>query len=164
MKTLSLSLKDIYPIMEQAFSENECVHLTVRGNSMSPFLRDGRDTATFSALQGRKICKGDIVFYQRAGGQFVMHRVYSVETDGTMTMLGDAQWTLEKGIRPDQLRAYVTKVTRKGQEISCEKGFYRRLMTLWQLRIRFPRLARLWLKILHLPFGVKRRIDCLLKK
>lgn len=151
MKQLSLPLKDMYPLIAEALDHGAEVYITVRGNSMSPFVYDGRDQAIFAPLGERRIRRGDIVFYQRIGGQFVMHRVYSVDASGVMTMLGDAQWTLEPGIRPEQLRAFVPRVVRKGREVSCEKGFLHRLMTLYLLRIRYPRLTRLGLRILRLP-------------
>ena len=158
MKQLSLPLKDIYPLIAETLGGGGEVYITVRGSSMSPFLHDGRDQAVFASVADRRIRRGDIVFYQRRGGQFVMHRVYSVDAEGTLTMLGDAQWTLEPGIRPDQLRAFVPRVVRKGREVSCERGFLHRLMTLYLLRIRFPRLARLGMRLLRLPFALRRRI------
>jgi len=158
VKSLSLSLKDLYPLIRQTLENGQEVYITIRGNSMSPFLFDGRDQAVFAPLPARAIRKGDIIFYQRKNGQFVMHRVYKVEKNGQMTLLGDAQWTLEKGIEPHQLRAFVPRAIRKGKEISCEKGFYHRLMTLWQFRIRFPRIAKLCLKCLHLAGKIRRLI------
>lgn len=158
LKQLSLPLKDIYPIIAETIQNGGETYLTVRGNSMSPFLADGRDQAVFASHENRMPRRGDIVFYQRDSGQFVMHRVYKAEKDGTYTMLGDVQWTLEKGIRPDQVRAFVVRVVRKGKEISCEKGGWHFLMKLYLLRIRFPRLARLGLKVLSALLKVKRKI------
>ncbi len=142
VKTMSVPLRELYPVMREVLSDGGTFSITVRGNSMLPFLRDLRDQAVFAPLAGRKIKRGDIVFYQRASGQFVMHRVYRVDKSGVLTMLGDAQWTLETGIAPEQLRAYVIKVVRKGKEIGCENGAWRALMTLYMLRIRAPRLTR----------------------
>lgn len=158
MKQLSLPLKDLYPIIEESINTGSEVYITVRGNSMSPFLYDGRDQAVFAPLNGRTIRRGDIVFYQRDNGQFVMHRVYRVDESGVMTIVGDAQWTLEPGVRPDQLRAFVPRVVRKGREVSCEKGFLHRLMKAYLLRIRFPRLARLGLRVLRIPFVIRRKL------
>ena len=156
-KMLSLPLKELFPLIEESLRAGQEVYMTVRGNSMSPFLQDGRDQVVFAPLGERKIRRGDIVFYQRDNGQFVMHRVYRVAQDGVLSIVGDAQWTLERGIRPAQLRAFVPRVIRKGKEISCEKGLWHGLMSLYLLRIRFPRLARLGLKILHGMFAIKRR-------
>lgn len=142
-KTMSVPLSELYPVMREVLGEGGTFSITVRGNSMSPFLRDLRDQAVFAPLTGRRIRRGDIVFYQRASGQFVMHRVYSIDADGVMTIVGDAQWTLEPGIAQTQLRAYVTSVVRKSRTISCEKGWWRYLMTVYMLlRIRAPRLTR----------------------
>lgn len=164
MKQLSLPLKDMYPLLAESLESGCEVYITVRGNSMSPFLYDGRDQAVFAPLGSRRIRRGDIVFYQRIGGQFVMHRVYSIDAAGAMTMLGDAQWTLEPGIRPDQLRAFVPRVVRKNREVSCERGFWHTLMKLWMYRIRCPRLAKLCLRLVRIPFAVKRRILRLFRK
>lgn len=164
MKQLSLPLRDMYPLIAESLAEGSEVYITVRGNSMSPFLRDGRDQAVFAALEGRCIRRGDIVFYQRNGGQFVMHRVYEVAPDGVMTLLGDAQWTLEPGIRPGQLRAFVPRVVRKGREVSCVGGFWHTLMKLWMYRIRCPRLARLVFHVVRIPYAVKRRVSRLFGK
>lgn len=158
MRELSLPLKDMYPLIAQTLEDGGEVYITVRGNSMSPFLQDGRDQAVFAPLAGRAIRRGDVVFYQRRSGQFVMHRVYAVDDAGVMTMLGDAQWTLEPGIRPDQLRAFVPRVVRKGREISCEKGVWHRVMTAYLWRIRYPRLVRFAMRVLRLPFAIRRRL------
>lgn len=158
MKQLSLPLKDIYPLIAETLEAGGEVYITVRGNSMSPLLQDGRDQAVFAPLNNRQIRRGDIVFYQRDNGQFVMHRVYQVDAGGVMTMLGDAQWTLEPDIRPDQLRAFVPRVVRKGKEISCESGFLHGLMKMYLWRIRFPRMARAGLFVLRALLGARRRL------
>ena len=155
-KTVALS--ELYPIIDEILQNGGQFQITVTGNSMSPFLYEYRDMAVLAPLPARKIRKGDIVFYQRQNGQYVMHRVYAVDERGVMTLLGDAQWTLEPGIRPEQLRAFVPRVVRKGREISCERGLWHRLMTAYQLRIRHPGAARLAMRLLRLPLAVRRRL------
>lgn len=147
VKSKTVPLAELYPIMREVLDGGNTFCITVSGNSMYPFLKHLRDQAAFAPLGARSIRRGDIVFYQRASGQFVMHRVYSVNADGVMTIVGDAQWTLEPGIRPDQLRAYVVKVIRKGKEINCEKGLWRALMSAWLVRIKIPRLSRFIIRI-----------------
>ena len=90
--------------------------LVVSGRSMTPFLIDGRDTVYLSRLE-RPARRGDILLYQRSGGQYVLHRVWKVEKDGTFTMVGDAQTELEPGIREEQIIAVVTLVLRKGKPV-----------------------------------------------
>ena len=91
--------------------------LIVTGGSMNPFLIQGRDTVYLSRLE-RPARRGDMLLYQRAGGQYVLHRVWKAEKDGTFTMVGDAQTELEPGIREDQIIAIVTSVVRKGKPMA----------------------------------------------
>lgn len=137
--SISLSMSDFYPLISEAISRGQSVRLKVRGNSMYPFLKDGRDTVVFSPFGGRKIRRGDIILFERSGGQLVMHRVYAVGRDGALTMVGDNQIDLETEVLPGQLVAYVAEIERKGKNINCEKGTVRRLMTLYmRLRVRHP--------------------------
>ena len=53
--------------------QGHSVSVPVAGSSMSPFLAGGRDTVFFSRPD-TPLRRGDIVFYERASGQFVMHR------------------------------------------------------------------------------------------
>lgn len=154
----TVPLAELYPIIAEVLDGGGQFTITITGNSMSPFVYEYRDQAVFAAVEGRRIRRGDIVFYQRDSGQFVMHRVYDVGPDGVMSIAGDAQWTLETGVRPDQLRAFVVRVVRKGKEVSCEKGMWHRLMTLYLVRFRHPRMVRLGLRALHALRAVIRRI------
>ena len=70
--------------------QGHSVSVPVSGSSMSPFLAGGRDTVFFSRPD-TPLRRGDIVFYERASGQFVMHRVRRVHRDGSLDILGDAQ-------------------------------------------------------------------------
>lgn len=140
-KTLSMPLEQLYPLIEELLSGGQEVFFTVRGNSMAPFLRDGRDQAVFAPPDGSAVRRGDILLYARGSGQLVMHRVYAVEPTGVMTMLGDGQWTPEPGITPDHIRARVPRVIRRGRSITCRRSPLDRLMILWMLRIRYPRAA-----------------------
>ena len=91
--------------------------LVISGSSMTPFLADGRDTVYLSRLE-RPVRRGDMLLYQRIGGQYVLHRVWKAEKDGTFTMVGDAQTELEHGIREAQIIAIVTSVVRKGKSMA----------------------------------------------
>ena len=94
----------------------EALPLIVSGSSMTPFLVPGRDTVYLSRLE-RPVQRGDILLYQRDSGQYVLHRVWKVEKDGSFTMVGDAQTELEPGIREEQIIAIVTLVIRKEKNI-----------------------------------------------
>lgn len=93
--------------------EGLTIPLVVTGNSMSPFLVHERDTVSLSPVT-RKLRRGDILFYQRTNGAYILHRVWRVSADG-FTMVGDGQRELEPGIRQEQVLAVVTSCVRKGK-------------------------------------------------
>lgn len=115
--------------------------LTVTGHSMVPFLVERRDTVYLSRIRG-SLRRGDMALYRRAGGAYVLHRVYRAR-DGCYTMLGDAQTLPEPGIRQEQLVAVVTAVERKGKQL--RKGCF------WWFFFE-----KVWIRMLPLrPLGVR---------
>ena len=113
--------------------------LVVSGSSMTPFLVSGRDTAFLSRLE-RPVRRGDILLYRRDNGQYVLHRVWRVEEDGTYTIVGDAQTELERGIRAGQVIALVTAVERKGKRMGPGSFWWEFFEKVW---IRMVPLRRL---------------------
>ena len=91
------------------------VSLIVAGSSMAPFLVHHRDTIYFCKPDS-SLKKGDMVFYQRTDGQYVMHRIYKIKGK-EFYMVGDAQTEIEGPLNEKQIFARVTKVRRKGKLI-----------------------------------------------
>lgn len=108
--------REYVSVLRELVEEGREVNMVVWGSSMTPFLGHGRDTIFFSAPE-RELRRGDMVFYQRDTGQFVMHRIWKVKEDGYY-IVGDAQTEIEGPIRQDQIFARITKVNRKGKMIS----------------------------------------------
>lgn len=96
-------------LLEQAAS----VPLVISGNSMSPFLVHGRDTVYLSKIT-QPLKKGDMIFYRRDSGQYILHRIIRAEGE-IYDLVGDAQQLIERGVRRDQVIAIVTAVRRKGK-------------------------------------------------
>ena len=95
--------------------EGKEASIIVTGSSMNPFLIHQRDTVFFRRPD-RPLRRGDIVFYQRDNGQYVLHRIVRVRGD-MFDIIGDAQTEIERGVRREQIFALVTKVKRKGKMI-----------------------------------------------
>ncbi len=102
------------PVLRQLMDEGRQVPLTITGNSMSPFLIHERDKIIISAVD-RPLKKGDMAFYQRWNGQYIMHRVYRVAPDGSCYFVGDAQTNVEGPIAPEQIFGLIVAVERKGK-------------------------------------------------
>ena len=112
---------------------NEVV-ITVAGWSMTPFLRHQRERVLLKKISS-SLKVDDIVFYQRKSGQFVLHRIYKVKSDGYY-MMGDRQLTLEGPIDVGAIFAIVTEVERNGRWIPVESFGWKLFSYLW--RILYP--------------------------
>ena len=102
-------------MLRSLVEEEREVSLLISGSSMAPFLIHHRDTILFGKPD-RPLRRGDMVFYQRSTGQFVMHRIYKVKIDGYY-IVGDAQTEIEGPVNQSQIFAIVKKVRRKGKWI-----------------------------------------------
>lgn len=84
------------------------VRIRVAGRSMEPFLNDGKDFITISALPTRyRFKKRDVLLFVY-GGQYVVHRLHRMHGK-TLYMKGDHQnrWEI---IHPDDVRGWVSCV------------------------------------------------------
>ena len=136
-------------VLRELVDDNKSVSLNVSGMSMFPFLEHERDTVYFEAPK-RNLRKGDIVFYQRRNGQYVMHRIYKVKGN-QYYIVGDAQRVVEGPVLRDQIFAIVTQAKRNG-----------RMLTPSSLTWKF--FERVWLNllpyrgVLMLPYRAVRKV------
>lgn len=129
-KVMELKGENLIPIIKEAIKYEGEFKLLVSGNSMSPVLKDKRDYVYLTDIKNHTLKKGDIVFIRRDTGQYVLHRIYKIIKDKGFIMNGDAQgWT--EIVRNDQVIAYVKKIERKGNEISCDNKIYKFIIYIW---------------------------------
>lgn len=107
--------KEYVSMLKELVEDGKEVSLIISGGSMTPFLGDRRDFIYFQKPD-RELKKGDMVFYQRDSGQYIMHRIYKIKPEGYY-MVGDAQQEIEGPLRRNQIFALITKVKRKGKII-----------------------------------------------
>ena len=129
-------------MLRDLVNEGKECRLLISGSSMAPFLVHERDSILFSKPD-RELRRGDMVFYQRDTGQYVMHRILKVKPEG-LYIIGDAQTEVEGPVRPEQVFALVTKVNRKGKWVGPGNFWWWFFSTVW-LRL-FP-VRRLILKL-----------------
>ena len=105
--------REYVSVLRELTEEGKEVRMTIAGSSMNPFLIHERDSICFRKPD-RELKKGDMVFFQRPDGAFVMHRIWKVKPEGYY-IVGDAQTEIEGPVRREQIFAIVTKVCRKGK-------------------------------------------------
>lgn len=116
--------------LRELAQQGKSVSVTVSGESMRPFLTGGRDRVIFRAPE-RPLRRGDVVFYTRPNGQFVMHRIAHVNGDGSYDLIGDAQTSLEQHVPATRIFALVTQVIRDGRPLSVHAPVCWFFRTVW---------------------------------
>lgn len=135
---------DIYtymPVVLEILSQGKETSVTITGNSMSPFLIHGRDEILISPPEGNWK-KGDMAFFVRDNGQYVMHRICKVDKNGACFFVGDAQQLIEGPIKENQIFGKITKVKRKGRWIGPEDFWWKFFERIWINMIPFRPLLR----------------------
>lgn len=112
-------VKEIYfenakflPEITALLNEGHTVTLRLRGQSMRPFLEDGRDKALIA--KATYIKKGDAVLAEISKGVYVLHRIIRIDGDN-VTLRGDGNRNNEYCKRED-VKGFVIGFYRKGRE------------------------------------------------
>lgn len=127
-----VKIETLRPFIDECFKQGKSFTFKPSGVSMLPFIRGGRDDVTIEPFNGSAE-KYDVVFFRRADGKYVMHRIIGKEKDGYV-ICGDNQYNTEK-VTEDMIFALVKGVSRDGKDIDmngvaykiyCETLFARR--------------------------------------
>ena len=142
------SYLDISDDLEAYFEAGAAVRMQVTGTSMYPLFAHRRDSV--SLRKHDFYTKGDVVFYRRSNGSFVLHRIVGRCGDG-FVMCGDWQYVKEKGITNEMILAKLVSFERKGKASTTDGFFYKLYSFLWMsaspLRPFILRLASYYWRI-----------------
>lgn len=146
--TLAMDNRFFIPQVVELVDENHLVTIIARGNSMRPFIEDGRDELVFGRADDLK--EGDVVLAEVQEGVYVCHRIERISGD-TITMRGDGNVVGVEVCRVSDVRAKLVKVRRKGrmyelQTSRCWRAYsaiWPRLLPIRRWLLAFYRL--LWL-------------------
>ena len=127
MKTVDT--KEYISMLRTLIEEGKQVSMIISGSSMAPFLIHARDHICLKSPSG-ELRKGEMVFYQRSNGEYVMHRIYNVKNE-EYYLIGDAQTVIEGPIQREQIFAIIIKVKRKGKWIVPEDFQWKFFAHIW---------------------------------
>ena len=148
-----VQFEELFPIIEETIKRGKTFSFCAFGNSMLPFIRNGKDTVTLGPVDDR-LDKNDVIFYRRNNGQFVLHRIVKLCSDGSFCLCGDNQFRIERGILKHQIIAKLNRLERDGKEIPLRSLSVR----LWCCFLPIRRL------LLHIKSSATIRIKRLFKK
>lgn len=102
-------------LVRELLESRKEVPVLVTGNSMYPFLAHKRDTVLVKQAV-RPFHKGEIVFYKRPCGQYVMHRIIRIDGE-KVYLVGDAQTVVEGPLPDSCIFGEIIAAERKGKWI-----------------------------------------------
>ena len=110
--TQTIPMKELAELLLLQMETSGQATLTVTGHSMLPTLRERRDSVILKPPADRQN-KGEIILYLRENGQYVLHRIISVEAEGYICS-GDNQ-VMREPVSHSQVLAVVSGLCRKGK-------------------------------------------------
>lgn len=143
---IELQNKIFFAEVERQLAEGHTVTIKVKGHSMTPLLRDGRDSVVVRAVRSEDIKLGQLMFF-RYRGAWVMHRLCRIDGE-CLTFAGDGNYRKQESVLRSDVVATVIAVRRKdGRVVSCDSRRWHRASTLW-LALH-PFIRRVILSIIH---------------
>ncbi len=117
--------------LETLLMEGREVEMTPKGSSMLPFIKGDRDSVVLTK-PSKPFEVGDIVL-AKAGGRYIMHRVFSVEGND-LTLMGDGNIRGTESCASSDVIGLVTEIHKEnGKVVKPGKG------ALWRTLIPFRR-------------------------
>ena len=128
-----------FALVDELLREGKEVVITPKGNSMLPFIRNGRDEVVLTRLT-RPAEVGDILLV-KLGTRFVMHRVFEAEGE-KITLMGDGNISGKEHCTFADVIGIVTEIRKGRKVVKPGKG------RLWRALRPFRRYILAFYKIL----------------
>ena len=144
-------VKDKALMMEEIrtlISEGKTVSLTVKGNSMNPFMVHLRDQITLGPWKEEDLRKGTVALVKDNRGNYLIHRIIRRD-ENTVTLLGDGNIGMTETATLNNVIGIMLSITRKGREITRESLCWRSYSCFWTLLTPLRRY----------PLGLWRRLN-----
>jgi signal peptidase I len=130
---------DLFADVEEIISAGGRVQLRVKGGSMRPFLRDGRDIAELAHVDVAALRRGMVVLF-RHNGNHILHRRRRIKGD-SLTIKGDGNYHLTELATRSDVVAKVISIKRDNKNISY-RSLQWRLLSARSLWAKFYRTSR----------------------
>lgn len=128
-------------------SEGKTVSLTVKGNSMNPFIVNLRDQITIGPWKDEDIREGCVALVKDIRDNYLIHRIIRRDKD-TVTLIGDGNVGLYETAKMENIIGILYSITRKGKVWRTDSKVWKLYSWFWMLLLPLRR----W------PLGLWRRI------
>ena len=122
--------------LERLLATGQKAVVTVRGNSMMPLLRDGKDAVEVVRHAPERLNVGEVVFF-RYGPSWVMHRIATIDGEH-ITFAGDGNLgRVEHALRSNVTADVVAVIRPSGRRVECKNWRWQLPSQLWLLLPHF---------------------------
>lgn len=122
------------PEVARLIAEGRTVTITVRGNSMNPFLVDRRDRVTLAGFTPDDLRPGAVVLARDTTGRIVFHRIIRRNGDA-LILQGDGNFAQTEETSTDQVMGLMTEAIRKEKHYPADGTTWQRYSR-WWLRLK----------------------------
>ena len=134
--------------IRELIAEGKTVTLTVKGNSMNPFMVHLRDQITLGSWKDEDIKTGIVALVKDIRGNYLIHRIIDRNAE-TVTLLGDGNINMTETATFDNIIGIMISFTRKGRVVRADSLCWKAYSWFW--RILTP--------VRRIPLGIWRRLN-----
>ena len=137
--------------IRKMISEGKTVTITLKGNSMNPFIVHLRDQMTLGPWKDEDIRKGTVALVRDIYGNHLIHRIIKREDDKVI-LLGDGNIGITETATMDNVIGIMYAITRKGRTYTPKSLSWRIYSAIWAILTpvrRYP--LGLWRRIFPQP-------------
>ena len=117
MKMRIIDNRLFFDEVTEQLDRGHVVRIRARGNSMLPFIRDGRDVLVLEHPGERVFVRGQVLLARLGDGRYVIHRVVKVKGD-QLRLRGDGNLKIYETCSRTEVLARVTEVVRGERMLS----------------------------------------------
>lgn len=141
--------------IRKMISEGKTVTITLKGNSMNPFIVHLRDQMTLGPWKDEDIRKGTVALVRDIHGNHLIHRIIKREGN-KVTLLGDGNIGMTETATIDNVIGIMHTLTRKGRTYTPKSLTWRIYSAIWAFLTpvrRYP--LGLWRRIHPQPILIR---------
>ena len=139
MTNEKFKLADFEPLIREVVESGGEFTMKTHGISMKPMLSDGKDSVVLVRVP-EEIKLGDVIFYKRDNGQYVLHRVVGKRADGYV-LRGDNQIINEYGVKKEAVIAIVKAYIKNSERIETDDKEYQKYVGTLKVKYRVKKAA-----------------------
>ena len=130
--------------VEEELAAGKSVRITVKGFSMMPLLRNGKDDVVLCSCNAQEVEVGDIVLFKYRGVH-VLHRVLSIREHSVeggssreFVLRGDNIWRRREMCYSEDIVGKVVAIYRSGtagKSVKIKSTLYSMVLLLWRIKV-----------------------------